>query len=111
MKKNHDGEPRTAAHAVLGLGYPKMVVIVDEDVDVFSDAQVLEAIATRVQASRDVEIVRGLKGSTLDPSTYGSSLHDALIIDATTPLDREFPPRLRVPPEEVDEAGVLWRSD
>jgi 2,5-furandicarboxylate decarboxylase 1 len=111
MKKNHDGEPRTAAYAVLGLGYPKMVVVVDDDVDVFSDAQVLEAIATRVQASRDVEIVRGLKGSTLDPSTYGSAVHDALIIDATIPLDEEFPPRLRVPPEEVAKAGDLLRSD
>jgi 2,5-furandicarboxylate decarboxylase 1 len=111
IKKNHAGEPRTAAYAALGLGYPKMIVVVDEDVDVFSDAQVLEAIATRVQASRDVEIVRGLKGSTLDPSMYGSTVHDALIVDATTPLDSEFPPRLRVPPDEVAKAGELLRSD
>jgi 2,5-furandicarboxylate decarboxylase 1 len=108
MKKNHDGEPRTAAYSVLGLGYPKMVVVVDDDVDVFSDAQVLEAIATRVQASRDVEIVRGLKGSTLDPSTYGSTVHDALIVDATTPLDKELPPRLASGRGAID--GSCYRA-
>lgn len=106
VKKSHSGEPRTAAYAALGLGYPKMVVVVDDDVDVFSDAQVLEAISTRVQASRDVEIVRGLKGSTLDPSMHDSTVHDALIIDATTPLDRDFPPKLRVPPDEVAKAQL-----
>ena len=106
IKKSHAGEPRTAAYAALGLGYPKMVVIVDGDVDVFDDAQVLEAIATRVQASRDMEIVRGLKGSTLDPSMYDSTVHDALIIDATIPLDRDFPSKLRVPPDEVAKAQL-----
>ena len=111
MKKCHEGEPRTAAYAALGLGYPKMVIVVDDDVDVFSDAQVLEAVATRVQASRDVDVVRGLKGSTLDPSMCDSSVHDALIIDATKPLGREFPPRLTVPPEEVAKVSLSQRSD
>jgi 2,5-furandicarboxylate decarboxylase 1 len=106
LDKSHDGDPKTAAYAALGLGYPKMVVVVDGDVDVFSDAAILEAMATRVQASRDVEIVRGLKGSTLDPSMYDSAVHDALIVDATTPLDRQFPSKLEVPSEEIDRVSL-----
>lgn len=111
IKKSHDGEPKTAAYAALGLGYPKLVVVVDDDVNVFSDKEVLEAIATRVQASRDMEIVRGLKGSTLDPSMYDSGVHDALIVDATRSLEGEYPPRLSVPPEEVAKVDLLERSD
>jgi 2,5-furandicarboxylate decarboxylase 1 len=111
LKKGHDGEPKTAAYAALGLGYPKMVVVVDEDVDIFSDAAVLEAVATRVQASRDVEIVRSLRGSTLDPSMGDSSVHDALLIDATIPLGRPYPPKLTVPPEEVAQVSLSQRSD
>jgi 2,5-furandicarboxylate decarboxylase 1 len=106
LKKEHDGDPKTAAYAALGLGYPKMVVVVDEDIDVFSDAEVLEAMATRVQASRDVEIVRGLRGSTLDPSMDDSSVHDALIVDATVPLGRPYPPKLTVPPDEVAQVSL-----
>ena len=96
IKKRVEGEAKMAAYAALSFGYPKLVVIVDEDVDVFNESQVLEAVATRVQASRDVEIVKGLKGSTLDPSMDHPTMHDALIIDATWPLGKVLPPKLQI---------------
>jgi 2,5-furandicarboxylate decarboxylase 1 len=44
------------------------VVVVDEDIDVFNPTEVEWAIATRVQADRDVMIVTHARGKPLDPS-------------------------------------------
>ena len=78
----------------------KHVVVVDEDIDVWDPAEVEWAIATRVQASRDIVIVEGGHTSTLDPSQVPSkrAWSDWLGIDATNPVDEyrwdgaEMPP-------------------
>src|SRR6202035_2285472 len=44
------------------------VVIVDDDIDVFNPMDVEWAIATRVQADKDVLIVTNARGKPLDPS-------------------------------------------
>jgi len=62
------------------------VVVVDEDIDVFDIKDVEYAIATRVQADRDIFIVKGARGSSLDPSSVdGTSAKVG--IDATKSLD------------------------
>ncbi len=66
----------------------KLVIVVDADVDVFDEAQVLWAVATRVQADRDVLIIpqhQGM-GCTLDPSSDDLSRSAKMGIDATKPL-------------------------
>jgi len=45
----------------------KTRVVVDEDIDVCDERDVEFAIATRVRADRDVLIVTGARGSSLDP--------------------------------------------
>lgn len=81
------GQARNAAMAALG-AHPscKRVVVVDHDVDVHDAEQVEWAIATRVQADRDVIILPGCRGSSLDPSREPSDSTTAKwIIDATIP--------------------------
>lgn len=89
MKKIAEGQPMQAIMTALGVDHNlKMVVVVDEDVDVFDEAQVLWAIATRVQADRDVMIIPqhlGM-GCTLDPSSDELSRTAKMGIDATKPL-------------------------
>jgi len=89
MKKIAEGQPMQAIMTALGVDHNlKMVVVVDEDVDVFDEAQVLWAIATRVQADRDVLIIpqhQGM-GCTLDPSSDELSRTAKMGIDATKPL-------------------------
>ncbi|WP_422657925.1 UbiD family decarboxylase [Paenibacillus sp. EC2-1] len=46
----------------------KQVVLVDEDVNLFSEEEVWWAMATRFQADKDVLILTGLPGFHLDPS-------------------------------------------
>jgi UbiD family decarboxylase len=70
----------------------KHIIVVDHDVDVFSPDDVLWAINTRIQASRQVHITRNESGSRLDPSVPFEWLGatDKMIIDATWPMTPDF---------------------
>jgi UbiD family decarboxylase len=70
-----------AAHPSL-----KRVVVVDSDVDIHDPVAVEWAIATRVQPDRDLVIVRGAHGSSLDPSRDpATETTSKWVIDATRP--------------------------
>jgi 2,5-furandicarboxylate decarboxylase 1 len=85
-KKDDDGEKAIEA-AFLGHKSLKHVVIVDDDIDVDDPSEVEWAIATRVQADKDVVIKTKQKGSSLDPSADPNTLDTAKMgIDATKPL-------------------------
>jgi 2,5-furandicarboxylate decarboxylase 1 len=78
------GEARDALLAALAYRRVKTVVAVDADVDPFCAEQVLWAVATRVQWSRDALPVDGLSTSLLDPSLdEGVRTASKLGVDAT----------------------------
>jgi len=60
----------------------KMVIIVDDDINVFDPAEVEWAIAIRFQADKDLTILENQKGSSLDPSS-GGKMTSKMILDAT----------------------------
>jgi 2,5-furandicarboxylate decarboxylase 1 len=62
------GEGKNALLAALSVMDLKHVVVVDEDIDVFDPTDVEWAIATRVQADRDLFIIPGARAKPLDPS-------------------------------------------
>ena len=85
---------------------------VDGDIDPFNEEEVMWSVATRVQADEDVDILKNLKGSVLDPSLKGNILTAKIIIDATRPLARPFADRLKVPEEALDRTrGILERKN
>jgi len=101
IEKNVDGDAKNAILAAFA-AHPslKHVVVVDPDVDVYDPEQVEWAIATRFRADEDLVIVRGARGSTLDPAAdqeTGSTTKMGL--DATIPLraDRKAFTRARIP--------------
>lgn len=96
LAKRVDGDPKAAALAAASVGFTKLIVVVDDDIDVFHEEQVWWAVAVRFQA-HDIDIVRGIKGSIIDPSNVHPTAHSLAIIDATEPKSRPFPKRLRVP--------------
>ncbi len=99
------GMARNAAMAALG-AHPscKRVVVVDHDVDIDDPADVEWAIATRVQADRDVIVLPGCRGSSLDPSRHQADNTTAKwIVDATIPPGADRREFLR--------AGDLPRGD
>jgi len=90
-KQSPDDGRRAIEAAFRGHGSLKHVVVVDEDVDPFDPQDVEWAIATRVQADRDVVIWPGQPGSSLDPSAAhapGRKAQTAKMgVDATVPWD------------------------
>ena len=65
------------------------MVIVDEDIDIHNMQDVEFAIATRFQGDRDLVIYERMRGSSLDPSSYGEEhLTTKIGLDATAPLGK-----------------------
>jgi 2,5-furandicarboxylate decarboxylase 1 len=63
------GQAKQAAMLLFGLDpYLKMVIVVDDDIDVNDEQQVLWALATRFQSDRDLFRVEGVSTNLLDPS-------------------------------------------
>ena len=102
MKKTAPGEPQQAIMAALGTEfYTKIVIVVDEDVDIFELSDVMWAVATRVRADEDLIFIPGAKGAVLDPTSDPESFTLTKVgIDATKPDGRDFAERL-----VIDEAA------
>ena len=104
MKKTVEGQPMRAAMAALSASnFLKHVIVVDDDIDPTNIYQVMWAVATRVQASEDVVVLKGLQGQVLDPSLRHEIRTDGMIIDATKPIDRPYPRRGEVPPGVLEK--------
>ncbi len=90
--KHHPEDGKRAIQAAYrGHGSLKHVVVVDDDINIFDPQEVEWAIATRVQASRDVYIFPDQPASSLDPSAHHvpgqKSRSDKAGVDATIPWD------------------------
>jgi UbiD family decarboxylase len=87
IEKKREGDGKNAILAAF-TGHPslKRVVVVDEDINIYSSEDVEYAIATRFQAGRDLVVVKGARGSSLDPSAYDNETSDKWGIDATKEL-------------------------
>lgn len=103
LRQRYPGEVRNAIHAVFGSNADvKHVFAVDDDIDIFSDAQMDWALATRFQAQRDLVVASGFRTIPLDPSLHGSSTGAKAGFDLTFPLGWQQTTEYSVP-----EAPVL----
>jgi UbiD family decarboxylase len=109
MKKIAEGEPQMAMMATFGTElYTKYVVVVDEDVDIYSMNDVMWAIATRVRAEKDVLLVPGAKSAILDPTSDPTTFTVTKMgIDATRPTGKDFAERLVISDEQRARARAL----
>ena len=86
--KKIPGDGKNAILALLSIADIKHVVVTDDDIDVFDPIDLEWAIATRVQADRDVVIVPNARSKPLDPSLppgNGIPTTAKMGIDATIP--------------------------
>jgi UbiD family decarboxylase len=89
-----------------GLVYPKLIVIVDEDIDPFNLNEVMWALVTRFRPDRDLILIPNAPGSTLDPAGDPPGLATRMILDATKPVPPDLPLgalSLLTPPKEAPE--------
>jgi len=69
-----------------GLGYAKIVIVVDEDVDPFDLKRVMWAISVKVNPAGDIVTIPNLAENLLDPACSPGGIVTKMIIDATTPV-------------------------
>ena len=104
MEKKYEGQARLAMLSAFNADlYLKHAIVVDPDIDINNLQHVLWAIATRVQAERDIFIVPRVRGSSLDPSAEPVGVTDKMGIDATAkPNLDQFAPINKVPREVME---------
>ena len=108
VKQDYDGLAKQAALTALAFStYITGVVTFDEDININSEQDVAWAMGTRIQADRSVMTVPEMAASRLDPlahrlgdRTTRGTIKSKFVIDATKPVDIEFPERA-YPPEET----------
>jgi len=90
IKKSTQGDGKNAIMAAFAAHTSlKHVVIVDEDIDPMNPHEVEYAIATRVTGDRDILVVTGVRGSSLDPCQLEDGTNVKVGVDATMVLGRE----------------------
>lgn len=113
IAKTNDGDPTRAAFAALNTEPEnfRMIVVVDDDIDVYDEREVSWAIGTRFDAEHDLQIIPRWNGpGGLLPTNWSydaegnrdARMSSAVIVDATKPAPPVvFPERAKVPDEYV----------
>ncbi|MBP1883833.1 UbiD family decarboxylase [Sinorhizobium mexicanum] len=111
--------PGQAKRLMMGLwsmlpqfSYVKLIIVVDPDINVRSWPDVVWALSTRFDASRDVTIVADTPIDYLDFASPRSGLGGKLGLDATTKIgaetDREWGKVLDMSPEVKADVDRMW---
>jgi len=105
IDKAYPGQARRAAlafwSALPQFTYTKFVVVVDKDINIRDPRQVVWAISSKVDPSRDVFILPDTPFDSLDFASQKLGLGGRMGIDATT----------KIPPETQHEWGAPLESD
>jgi UbiD family decarboxylase len=90
IKKSTQGDAKNAIMAAFAAHTSlKHVVVVDGDINIRSLEDVEYAIATRVRGDRDVMVITGVRGSSLDPCRLENGTNVKIGIDATMVMGEE----------------------
>lgn len=116
IKQRYAGHAKQAALVASqcrqGAYLGRIVVVVDEDIDVTDLQEVVWAICTRSDPERDVEIIRRTTSGALDPAIEPGKkgYNSRLIIDATRPWEwrEKFPLAIGPEPEEKRAVRDAW---
>jgi len=105
LRKAREGQAKQVALTAFASDMQvKHCVVLDHDIDITDNQAVIQAIATRVQADRDLFIVKQVSHDELDPSRpEGLPVSDKVGIDATAkPSLAIFAAKPKVPQEVMD---------
>lgn len=97
MKQVREFEARNVMATMFGTRRNKIVIVVDDDIDIYDMEKVMWAVATRCRPEEDIVIFPRLAGSALDPSSKKAGPASGLGIDATRPFGEPFPEVVTVP--------------
>lgn len=102
IKQTYLYEARNAIASMFATRRNKIIIVVDDDVDIFDMEKVMWAVATRSRPEEDVVVFPRLSTSGMDPSAFrlegtDSFWNSGLGIDATKPYGQPFPEVVEVP--------------
>ena len=94
--------------------YTKIIVVVDEDIDIRCHSDVLWAISTRVDPARDTVIVENTPIDYLDFASPVSGLGSKMGIDATNKwsqeTSRQWGRKINIDPMVSKRIDDIWES-
>jgi 4-hydroxy-3-polyprenylbenzoate decarboxylase len=116
IEQAHAGHARQTLHAAASMSQAaylgRIVIVVDEDIDVTDLDEVIWAVTTRMDPARDVDIIERMLTGALDPAIEpGKKVHNSrLLIDATRPWEWKdrFPPPIGPSPEIKRQTREDW---
>jgi 2,5-furandicarboxylate decarboxylase 1 len=88
LRRGAPGQARLAIAALFALATVKHVFVVDDDVDVFCDAEMEWAMATRFRADRDMMVATDMPGFYADPMAGESRTITKAGFDLTAPREQ-----------------------
>jgi len=109
IKKRFPGHGKKAGLGLLGVGQTsltKMVIVVDDFIDVHDLGQVEWALASFVNPERDVLVIHSAHADALDPAATAPGLGSKIVVDATRKTREEAgrdPPEIVEPDPSVEE--------
>ncbi len=94
----------------------RFIIVVDEDIDIFSNSELLWALGTRCDPENAIDIIRGTFGlpgvawESPEMRRLGTSAQSAAILLACKPYHwiKEFPPSIMSSPERLEKARQKW---
>ncbi len=116
MRKSYPGHARKVMHSIWGTGqamFSKVIVVVDEDVDVQNSSEVAWKALNNIDPERDIEFVKGPVDS-LDHSSrlpdYGSKMGiDATRKWPTEGFARPWPGLIEMSADVKKKVDELWK--
>jgi 2,5-furandicarboxylate decarboxylase 1 len=117
IAKRYEGQAKSLGASILGSftgRIVKTVFVVDEDIDPFNWTDVEWALGTRFQPERDLDVLREMAGSTLDPSAPAEERQplggrtSKAIVDLTKPVHREFPVAVEPHSATLERVSADW---
>jgi 4-hydroxy-3-polyprenylbenzoate decarboxylase len=118
IKKSFPGQAKKVMFALWGIGMlslTKVVIVVDDDINIHNMQEVIWAVTSRFDPARDVVIIDNAPIDSLDHSTYLPNLGGKLGIDATRKWEeegftREWPEAVEMDPEIKKRVSEIWRD-
>lgn len=116
IKQRYPGHARQAGHVAAmcrtGAYLGRLVIIVDEDIDVTDLNEVMWAVVTRADPETSLDIIHRAWSGPLDPAIAPDKkgFNSRLIIDACRPWEwrDQFPPAIGPSPEVKRETREKW---
>ncbi|MBO8183299.1 MAG: menaquinone biosynthesis decarboxylase [Archaeoglobus sp.] len=118
IKKSFPGHAKKVMFALWGIGMlslTKVVIVVDDDVNVQNLREVLWAVTSRFDPSKDLVVIRNAPIDSLDHAVYQQNYGGKLGIDATKKwreegFEREWPEAVEMDPEVERRALKVWEE-